>query len=237
MAGDAQKATRPAKGRSGVVVPEQPKWHGRLAARLIWLLIHALGLTLRWHQEDKSDLFPLGIRQRMIFAVWHNRLALCLLLYRRYVKRHQANRQLAAITSASRDGGLLARVLELFEVQPVRGSSSRRGAAALRELTSAAEQGYDLAVTPDGPRGPCYVVQPGVIAAAQLTGLPVMPVCYSLSWKKTLRSWDRFQIPLPFTRVVVIFGKPLYVPPEADEVERERLRVELERRLLELTLD
>ena len=237
MERDEPKATRPAKGRSGVVVPEQAQWHGRLAARLIWLMISALGMTLRWHREDKSVLFPLGIKQRMIFAVWHNRLALCLLLYCRYVKQYQANRQLAAITSASRDGGLLARVLELFGVKPVRGSSSRRGAAALRELTTAADQGYDLAVTPDGPRGPCYVVQPGVIAAAQLTGLPVMPVCYSLSWKKTLRSWDRFQIPLPFTRVVVNFGEPLDVPPEADEAERERLRAELERRLLALTHD
>ncbi len=237
MERDAQNAGRPAKGRSGVVVPERPKWHGRLAARLIWLVINGVAATLRWSWEDRSGLLLPGSEQRVIFAVWHNRLALCLPIYRHHIMRRLPGRRLAAITSASRDGGLLARVLELFGVMPVRGSSSRRGAAALRELTTAADLGYDLAVTPDGPRGPCYVVQSGVIAAAQLTGLPVLPVSYSYSWKKTLRSWDRFQIPLPFSRVVVIFGEPLYVPAEADEAGRERLRVDLERRLLALTRD
>ena len=237
MKPEAPSAGRPAPAQSGVIVPAQPKWHGRLAARLIWLLIKGVGATLRWHWDDRSGLFLPGSEQRAIFAIWHNRLALCLLIYRGYVVRNQPHRRLAAIASASRDGGMLSRVLELFGVLPVRGSSSRRGAAALRELTQAAAQGCDLAVTPDGPRGPCYVVQPGVIAAAQFTGLPVVPVAYALSWKKTLRTWDRFQIPLPFSRVDVKIGKPLLVPREADEAERERLRGELERGLRALTQD
>ena len=80
---------------------------------------------------------------------------------------------MAALVSASGDGGLLARVLELFRVQPVRGSSSRRGPQALRELTTWARRGFDLAITPDGPRGPCYVVDEGVIAAARELSLTV----------------------------------------------------------------
>jgi len=233
----APSGRRPIKAQSGVIVPEQPKWHGRLAAWLIWLLINGVAATLRWRFEDKSGLSGAGTDQRAIFAIWHNRLALCLPVYRRYFSGHLSERRLAAIASASRDGGMLARVLELFGALPIRGSSSRRGAAALRELTHAAELGCDLAVTPDGPRGPCYVVQPGVIAAAQFTGLPIVPVTYVLSWKKTLRSWDRFQIPLPFSRVEVRIGEPLRVPREADEAERERLRGELEQRLRALTED
>ena len=82
---------------------------------------------------------------------------------------------MAAMVSASKDGGFLASILECFGVQPVRGSSSRRGPQALLELTGWAERGYDLAITPDGPRGPRYVVQEGIIALAQVTGLPIVP--------------------------------------------------------------
>ena len=228
---------RGARDQSGIIVPELPKWPRRLAARLIWLVVNSLGATLRWHWEDRSGLFESGSDQRAIFAVWHNRLALCLLVYRVRIIRRFPGRRLAALVSASRDGGMLAHVLALFHVVPVRGSSSRRGAAALRELASAARRGCDLAVTPDGPRGPAYVVNEGVIAAAQLSGLPLVPVSYALGWKLTLRSWDGFQIPLPFSRVAVQVGAPLWVPREADAAERERLRAELERRLQALTVD
>lgn len=141
------------------------------------------------------------------------------------------------MVSASKDGGLLASVLERNGVEPVRGSTSRRGRQALLELTTWAERGYDLAITPDGPRGPLYVVQDGVTSLAQLTGLPVIPVSYQTSWKIHLKSWDRFQIPLPFARCVVRFGEPLLVPREATDAQREELRRELERRLNAMTVD
>ena len=144
---------------------------------------------------------------------------------------------MAAIVSASKDGGVVARILELFRVQPVRGSSSRRGPQALLELTTWAQQGYDLAITPDGPRGPRYHVQPGVIALGQLTGRPVVPAAYNLSWKVCARSWDGFQIPIPFSRVVIKMGQPLIVPRDASDEEREALRQELEKRMLAVTLD
>lgn len=222
---------------SGVIVPERPKWHGRLAARLIWLAGNALTATLRWRVDDRSGLLQPGAQQRVIFAIWHNRLAVAVLLYRNLVGRRFPGRRLAGLVSASKDGGLLARGLELFGVLPVRGSSSRRGGPALRELVSAAELGCDLAITPDGPRGPCYVVQEGAISAAQLTGLPIMPVSYRLGWKFTLRSWDRFQVPLPFSRLDVTLGEPLWIAPKADAAERERVRAELERRLRAITHD
>jgi len=132
------------------------------------------------------------------------------------------------LVSASKDGALLAAVMGTFGVELVRGSSSRRGPQALLELTSRAEQGYDLAVTPDGPRGPRYVVQKGVIALAQVTGLPIIPVTCNTRRKICAKSWDGFQIPLPFSHCEVILNEPILVPREACEAKREELRLELE---------
>jgi lysophospholipid acyltransferase (LPLAT)-like uncharacterized protein len=219
------------------VVPHRARWHQRLAAGLIYGLVRLLAGTIRFRLNDQSGLFAGAPPERLIFAIWHNRLALALMLYRRYVVRRDGSRRLAAMVSASRDGGLLARVLEHFHVEPVRGSSSRRGAQALRELVSWGERGHDLAITPDGPRGPCYQVQEGVIAAAQLTGFPIIPTVYHLNWKIRVKSWDRFQIPLPFARCEVTTGRALRVPREADEAERERLRAQLEAELRALTRD
>jgi len=104
-------------------------------------------------------------------------------------------------------------------------------------MVSWGQAGYDLAITPDGPRGPCYQVQEGVISTAQLTGLPIVPVSYHLNWKVRARSWDRFQIPLPFARCQVSIGKPIRVPRDASDADREVLRKELERALREISQD
>ena len=223
--------------RSKVVVPEPLKWHGELAAWLIWALINTLASTLRWRFDDRSGLCWAGGTHRAIFVFWHNRLALCMPAYFNYVKKHRHSTGLAAMVSASRDGGFLTGILERFHVQPVRGSSSRRGPQALLELTTWAERGYDLAITPDGPRGPLYVVQEGVMSLAQLTGLPIVPVSYHLGWRIRVKSWDRFQIPLPFSRCEMIYEKPIFVPREATDAEREVLRLQLEASLRRITPD
>ena len=221
---------------SRVVVPRQLRWHQSLLAALVYFLIRAVGLTLRREWRDHSGLLA-TTTQPVIFCVWHNRLALSLLVHRDYVQQLQPTRRLAAIVSASRDGAMVARVLEHFDALPVRGSSSRRGPQALLELTRVAAQGRDLAITPDGPRGPCYVVQEGVIALAQLTDLPIVPVSYHLNWKFRTKSWDGFQIPFPFARWTVTFGEPVRVPREATDSEREQARRDLETRLKNLTVD
>jgi lysophospholipid acyltransferase (LPLAT)-like uncharacterized protein len=230
-------AAKPGKRKSGVVVPHQPHWYQHLAATLIYSLVRFVAATLRYRLNDQSGLFTRLPKDKFIFAIWHNRLALSLIMYRRYVLRPSPDRRLAAMVSASRDGGLLSRVLELFNVEPVRGSSSRRGPQALREMVSWGERGFDLAITPDGPRGPCYEVQEGVISAAQLTGLPIVPVSYHVKWKFRLKSWDRFQVPLPFARCEIIAAPPLRVPREATNEEREKLRQQLERTLREISQD
>lgn len=217
-----------------MVVPHQLKWHQKLLARFIYCVIRLVAFTLRFRYEYHAGLLS---HHPFIFCIWHNRLSLCGLLYEDYVRTYKLPHQLAALVSASKDGAVVARVLEHFKIEPARGSSSRRGAQAMLELKTWAERGYDLAITPDGPRGPRYEVQPGAISLAQVTGLPLVPVAYHLSRKVALKSWDRFQIPLFFGRVEVHFGQPLSVPRELSEAEHERLRLELEKRLKNLTVD
>jgi hypothetical protein len=230
--------TTPGKKRqSGVVVPKAAAWHGRLAARVIYHGIQTLASTLRYQWDDQSGIFTAGDKRPVIYSIWHNRLALCLVIFQRYIQRQQGHRRMAAIVSASRDGGLLALILELFGVQPVRGSSSRRGAQALLELNTWAERGYDLAITPDGPRGPRYALQDGVTAIAQVTQMPIIPVAYYLSHKKCLNSWDRFQIPLPLSKVEVSIGSPMFITSAATDAERNILRIELENRMKSMTRD
>jgi len=217
--------------KSGLVIPHRASRPQRIAARAVFLLIRGLAATLRFRLPENSDEFGRHGTQRLIFAIWHNRLAMSLIIYNRYIRGFNPTRRMAAIVSASRDGGLLAHALELFGVQPVRGSTSRRGPQALRELTTCAEQGADLAITPDGPRGPPYVVQDGVIYLGQLTGLPILPVSCITKPKLELRSWDRFQLPLPFSVCEVRVGQLLCVPRNATEEDREALRRELEHTL------
>lgn len=223
--------------KSGVVVPHQAKWHQRLAAALIYAFIRGLAGTVRFTLDDRPGYFKGQPREKLIFAIWHNRLALSVILYRRFILKFAPERRMAGMVSASRDGGLLAQILEHFGIEPVRGSSSRRGPQALREMVSFGECGYDLAITPDGPRGPRYEVQEGVISTAQLTGQPIVPVSYHLNWKIRLNTWDRFQVPLPFARCDITVGKVLRVPREASDAEREKLRQQLEAELRAITHD
>jgi lysophospholipid acyltransferase (LPLAT)-like uncharacterized protein len=230
--------TAPRRGKSsGVVVPHAPYWYQRLGAWLVFALIRIVAATLRCQWIDRSGYFNNGPAGPGIYCVWHNRLALCLIEYYGYAKKRNQTPGMAAMVSASKDGGFLASILVCFGVQPVRGSSSRRGPQALLELTGWAERGYDLAITPDGPRGPRYVVQPGIIALAQITGLPIIPASENLGWKLQAKSWDRFQIPLPFSRCEMIFGQPVRVPRQASDAEREALRQELERTLKSISRD
>jgi len=239
MSAPPKSPSRPQRRRqsSGVVVPHAPRWYQRLAAWVIFISIRAVSATVRFIWDDRLDPASGELPGPAIYCIWHNRLVLCMPAYYGYVRVRYPPVGMAALVSASKDGGFLAAILEYFKVQPVRGSSSRRGAQALLELTTWAERGYDLAITPDGPRGPGYVVQEGVMSLAQVTGLPIMPFSYHLNWKIRVNSWDRFQIPLPFARCEMNLGKAIRVPREATDEEREALRQQLERVLKELSRD
>jgi hypothetical protein len=225
------------KRKGGVIVPHTARWHQRFGAWIVVTLLRVVAATIRYHYNDRSDFFNGPPRGPALYCFWHNRLALCTALYRRYAQKHNPTAGVAGMVSASRDGAFLSAVFKGFNVEPVRGSSSRRGPQALLELTTWAQRGYDLAITPDGPRGPCYSIQPGVMSLAQVTGLPIVPFSYHLNWKIRAKSWDRFQIPLPFARCDVFVGKPIVVPREATDEERAVLRQKLEQTLRSISED
>ncbi len=223
--------TAPGAGRSGVVVPHKPNGSQRLVAWTVFLVERLVTFSLRCHWRDHSGLSDTPGNSPVIFCLWHNRLAISMIVHRRYP------RKLAALVSASKDGALLAAVLGRFGVAQIRGSTSRRGPQALLELTNHAKRGYDLAVTPDGPRGPRYVVQHGVISLAQVTGLPIIPVTCNTRRKFCLGTWDRFQIPFPFSRCELTLNQPILVPRDADQAGREDRRSQLQSRLRQTSMD
>jgi len=224
---NASSKTHRPKRVSGVVVPNAPSRGQCAVAFVVANGMRALASTLRYRVNGGRGPVRLP-DEPVIFALWHNRLGLCMKVYKSFVRPDCDREHLAALISASKDGALLAAVLRDFGVEAVRGSSSRRGAQALLELTSWAGRGYDLAVTPDGPRGPRHVVQDGVMTLAQVTGLPIIPYSCRLGWKIQLKSWDRFQIPLPFSYCEMTFGEPIHVPREATNAERDQLREQLQ---------
>ncbi len=226
-----------AQRRSGIVVPHSPKWYQRLGAVAIFAFARVILFTVRSRLREPSKYFAPNAPVPVIFCIWHNRLATCVKVLDVHRRPHNSGAGMAALISASKDGAFLARILEWFRVQPVRGSSSRRGAQALLELTTWAERGYDLGITPDGPRGPCYQIQEGITTLAQVTGLPIIPVVMNLNWKIKVKSWDRFQIPLPFALCEVCVGKAIRVSPTASAEQREEFRRQLETEMRALTRD
>ncbi len=218
-------------------MPHAPRWYQRVAAWFVYALVRVVSLTLRYRWQDRSGFFGEQPPGPAIYAAWHNRLLLSMTAYYGYARKRNSTPGIAAMVSASRDGGFLAAILECFRVEPVRGSSSRRGPQALLELTTWAERGYDLAITPDGPRGPCCKVQDGVMSLAQITGLPIIPFSFQLGWKVRFNSWDRFQVPLPFSRCDMMLAEALRVPRDASETAREELRQQLERTLKDISGD
>lgn len=223
--------------RSEIIVPHAPKWHQCLVAWLIWFLASLVAATVRYRIHDPYGFMTRQDLKQSIFCIWHNRLALCIKLYYAFGQKRDDAPGLAGLVSASRDGALLSAIFQRFGVQPVRGSSSRRGAQALIELNTWAERGYDLAITPDGPRGPRYVFADGAVTLAQVTGLPLVPASYYLNWKIEVKSWDRFQIPLPFSRCDVHIGRVFHIPREQTEEQRVKFKQEVEAELRAITKD
>ncbi len=205
-----------------------------MRGRLIRWLVAGIGLTIRYRMHDPHGLLRDTPPGPLIFVFWHNRIFLMPHLFRKYW-RPLGHDKVAVLISRSKDGEKLADVLRHFNLACVRGSSSRGGAEALRELTRLVGDGYDIGITPDGPRGPCYVMQPGCVSLARVTGAPIIPVSYRVNWKIQLKSWDRFIIPLPFALCAVHVGAAVCVSANADESERERIRLDLQRALIMLS--
>lgn len=227
--------TETAQKTSGIVVPRKLSRRLRLASFVVLMAKWLFMKTWRVRWKD-ADLCP-GLPGPVIFCTWHNRLALAMTAYGDFVRAKWPSAGLCAMISASRDGGFLANLLEPFGVVSIRGSTSRRGPQALLEATTWMEKNYSIAITPDGPRGPAYKVQGGIIHLAQLTGRPIIPMSNYVRCKITMRSWDRFQIPLPFARCELRYGKPFWVPRCTTDQEHEQLCLDLEKAMMEITTD
>ncbi|NOY75786.1 MAG: lysophospholipid acyltransferase family protein [Kiritimatiellaeota bacterium] len=161
-----------------------------------------------------------------ITVTWHNRLLFFPAMFPAY-----ARKKTVAMISASRDGQYLAGIVGFFGIGVVRGSTSKRGAAALRGAITCLESGCNVSITPDGPRGPKYKMSRGPVILASKTGIPVLPieVAYSSYWEAG--SWDNFRIPKPWAKTTLILGDPIEIPPDLSEPEIEEWRRLLEQKL------
>ncbi|MBK1830379.1 lysophospholipid acyltransferase family protein [Verrucomicrobiaceae bacterium R5-34] len=200
-------------------------WKQRLAGKVVTVLIKLLGLTLRCKLED-----PHGVRALaqpgvpVIWVFWHN----CLIAAPLNKTKFSGSAPASALASASKDGAVIESVVSSFGVKTVRGSSSRRGVAALIALKKALKAGEQLFVTPDGPRGPRYHLQPGIVKLAQSSGAPVLPVRFTHSSSWRVKSWDRFHIPKPFSRITIHLEKSIQVPARMDGEVFEQCRKGIE---------
>lgn len=185
-----------------------------IGSALLWLV----GRTLRYSVVVEEGGPPGGYMAPAVYGFWHR----CVLAATFYYRR----RHIAVVTSKSLDGEYIARIIERFGFRAVRGSSSRGGARALLECHREIEQGRSVAFTIDGPRGPRYVAKPGAALLARNSGAPLIPFYVAARNPWVLNSWDRFVIPKPFSRAVMVMGRMMHVAPNADETELARIHAE-----------
>jgi lysophospholipid acyltransferase (LPLAT)-like uncharacterized protein len=199
-------------------------WPARALIEFGLVVYRLWARTLRLQVEDPENIVGLVREKPVIFVIWHNRL----LMLPRVFDPCFPSRQSVGLISASRDGDLVSILIERSGYGTIRGSSSRKGVTALRQLVDRLAAGANVLITPDGPRGPVYEASQGAVFLAQKTGAPVVPIHmeYSSCWR--LKSWDRFILPRPFAKLRAIFGAPLQLEPstESSGLEFERARLQ-----------
>ena len=190
-------------------------------------LINALGHTLRWRVDGREHLDAVIASGRQpIMAFWHGRILPATFYFRR--------RGIVVITSENFDGEWIARIIERFGYGTARGSTTRGGIKAMLKLVRDMEAGKPAGFTVDGPRGPARIVQPGAVWLARETGNPVLPFHCEAASYWTANSWDRTQVPKPFTTVALAIGEPLYVTGGASAAQLEESRDQVQQRLIAL---
>lgn len=200
-----------------------------LLAKLAVLIIRLLFLTIRVKMVDESGLLNGKQKNPVIIVFWHNRI---LGISAAFLKTYPQGRQgVTVLTSSSKDGEILAGIMNGLGMGAVRGSSSRRGARAIRELVRLIEEKQDIAITPDGPRGPKYTLSPGAVQLASLTGSPILLVHASYSRAVRMKTWDGFIIPLPFSTISVRIESEIFIPENCPESEFEWCRQNIEQKL------
>ena len=196
----------------------------RAADLAFYVLISLIGRTVRFRVEGGEHLAEAARGGALpIYTTWHDGVFLSTYFFRR--------RRIVVMTSRSFDGEYIARFIQRFGYGAARGSSSRGGVGALVEMARLVRAGYPAGFMIDGPRGPRHVAKMGAVLLAKKTGQPVLPFAVNAARHYAAPSWDRCQLPLPFTRAAVRIAPPIYVPPDADEQLLEEKRAELQRAL------
>ena len=202
---------------------------------LICALIRFLRLTYRIKLDDKAGLLDVARKDetvQYVFASWHNRLAFQGPLFPRFIRR-----RVVALTSLSKDGRYAAWFASIFRMKVVRGSSSRGGMKAVKSILRYTRQNFHVAVTPDGPRGPRYKPQAGVIFISKACKVPLVPISVNAESRWQLGGWDKLQIPKPFSKVTVVVGEPLHVTEKLTDEQMKIEQERLEKAMLAITKD
>ena len=199
---------------------------GILGSLIIRLLIGTMRII------ERPDNYPERIirqGENIIFAFWHS-----FMLVPAYTAR---NLGIKIMISQHTDGEYITRVVERLGFTTIRGSTTRGGAKALLKMIKGSKEGTVLAITPDGPKGPRFTVQPGIVYLSQKTGFPIVPASLGLTSYWELPSWDKFRIPKPFSKAALICGEPIHIPPKLNKSEVEEYRILLEKRLKEMNIE
>lgn len=189
-------------------------------------IIRGVCRTLRLEITDDAGLITPGIARPVLWTGWHNRMFMLPWMYQRW----SGHMPCIILSSPSSDGQIIADTCAQFRLEAARGSSSRpeKGMSALIKLAAKVKAGYNVGITPDGPRGPCYHLNPGVLKLAQLTGAPIMPVHIRFEKCWQFKTWDHFILPMPFSRVRVTFDELVTIPRELDEADFEQMRLSVQ---------
>ena len=205
-----------------------PPFQG-VATWFIAMLMKVSWKTYRISMDIHPDAQPyMHGAESGVFCFWHGRMII-------FPCMKPENRPMHVLISHHRDGELITRVIQHFGVDNVRGSSSRGVRGATRSLATQLNDGHNISITPDGPRGPVRRAQKGAVLLAQQSQKPIIPVSFSARPFKTLNSWDRFMVPLPFCRVLIMVGQPIRVAEDCDKPTLETSREQLEQSLNRLT--
>jgi len=219
-ASDAPKAPRELEGVQ------------RAAMAVLGLFVRMWTRTLRFdHGADVQALLDKKLEPAVVI-LWHNRLLLAPELFRRYFP----GRKIAGLISASSDGAWLAGFFEQLGIKPIRGSRHGRGVQAFRELLKVSRAGYDIGITPDGSRGPMYDMKAGAATLALRCGAPILLLSFNYTRAWRLKSWDRFYLPVPFSRIKVRVDYVGYGKDLADG-DAKAAAVILKERLMAITED
>ena len=206
-------------------------WIRRRLCWLIHLYIRFVHWTSRWTVEG-ADI-PLRLRAEgkpFILAFWHGRLLMIPMAWRQLAPMHM-------LISGHRDGRIIADAVRYFGIDSIAGSSNRGGSAALRAMVRHIRAGDCVGITPDGPNGPAMHATTGLVAAAKLAQAPIVAITYATNRRRILATWDRFHLPLPWSRGVYLWGEPIAVPADLDEAGIETWRHDIESRMVAQTAD